>query len=316
MGATAAIIAAIASAAATGYGAYSTSQAQKKAAAGANASIKIPGADKFQGAYGDVPRAAMFDSVDIDAETIKGLLANRENLPLIKQLLQQSNNVVTKDALARATKLIPGYRDSMNAYGTSTNSLLKGQLPFDDVLDIVSNRSGLNASLGTPGTGGNATLRDLGIGRLDAIKTGGGMLADMVSIAEKVSPRASYSVPRDFLISPMDRVQYQLVQNQLIQNSEQNRLNAEAAGDPSERARLEAQLGILGQTHAGAAIDPLGAALASAGPQLASSIGQWYTGRGSEAWRYGQDTAPSLTATGGVPANTGSWKASAGRGLG
>lgn len=261
---------------------------QKAKAAKKAGNIKLPSKGAFDDAYGDVPKAAIYNPVDIDQEQLAALLGNKENLPAIQQLMRGSNDLVTADALRRASKLIPGYRASMDAYGSASGDLLRGNLPFEDVMGIVRNRADLTNSLGVPGTGGPATLRDLGLSRLDAIKTGGGMLQDMVNIAERVSPRASYLVPKDLMVSPGQRIETALIQHQLQQNSEQNFNNLAASGDPSERAALEAEMGVAPQRAAAAAISPgaetlgaIGTGISSIGGGLAGGMGSMGSSGGS-----------------------------------
>lgn len=246
---------------------------QKAKAAKKAGNIKLPSAGEFDDAYGDVPKAALYEPVDIDQEQLAALIGNRENLPAMNALMKDSNNMVTVDALRRASKLIPGYRQSMDAYGAATGDLLRGNLPYEDVLEVVRNRADLSNTLGVPGTAGSATLRDLGISRLDAIKTGGGMLQDMVNIAERVSPRASYLVPRDLIVPPGARIETALLQQQLRQQSEQNFNNLAASGDPSERARLEAELGTIPSRAAAAAIDPTADTIGAIGSGLTGIAG-------------------------------------------
>jgi hypothetical protein len=272
----AAIAAAVITAAATGYGAYEQNKASKRA----GAPIKLPGKDEFDRAYGDVPHAALFQPVDIDQTVLDGILASRDALPEISKLMRSSGNLISKDAINRASALIPNYRSSIDAYGSAANSLLKGEIPYEDVLGIINDRAGLSGTIGIPGTATNATLKDLGLSRLDAIKTGGGMFQDLVNLADKVSPRSNYITPKDFLISPQERVQTNLLQNQLMQQSQQSAFNLAAEGDPSRRAELEAQLGVLGQTGGGGG-GSNNAAYAQAATQLIGGLGQLYnTGYG------------------------------------
>jgi hypothetical protein len=114
--------------------------------------------------------------------------------------------------------------------GLNAGNLMNGQLPYDDVLNAVSNRAALTNSLGIGGTAQPATLKDLGIGQLDAMKTGGSMMQQMVGMAETISPIGRYMTPQMMMLTPLDRIKMSMEQNQLIQQSDQNKNNLEALG--------------------------------------------------------------------------------------
>lgn len=176
------------------------------------------------------PEAAQYEPVDFAQTQLDTIFDNTNALPSIKTLVNRTNTFITNDALKRADKLIPGYRSSMTALGGAANDFLLGRVPFEDVLDIVGNRSALTSSIGTPGTGTNATLRDLGMSRAGAIQQGSGLLGQMVNIAETVSPRSTYMNPQSMMLNPLDRIRLEMEQNQLIQQSQQNANNLEAIG--------------------------------------------------------------------------------------
>lgn len=252
------------SAAGTAYGVYSQSKASKAAEGGG-----MPGGGVFASAFGEVPEAAEYRPVNFKQTQLDTITDNRLALPDIGRLVSGANNIITRDALTRADKLIPSYRASMDAYGRAGNELLNGRLPFEDVLGIVSDRNELANALGTPGAAGNATLKDLGISRLGAIQSGGGILKDMVGIAETISPINRYMKPQDMMLDPATRIGMEMQQNQLIQQSDQNRNNLEAAGDPAAYAQLQLALAQAGRgSTAGAGSDPIGGYIGAAGQLL------------------------------------------------
>jgi hypothetical protein len=117
-------------------------------------------------------------------------------------------------------------------------------------MGIVSNRNEMTNALGIPGTGTNATLKDLGLSQLDAVKAGGGILKDMVGIAETINPVGRRMSPQSMMISPQDRIRMTMEQNQLIQQSDQNKYNLGASGDPTAYAQLQLQLAQAGNDAA------------------------------------------------------------------
>ena len=275
MGAIAAAV--IAAAATAGTAVYSSQQSKNAAKKAREASmVSSPDARK---AFGGKPHAALYEPVNIDKTQLDSILSNRAALDDTSQLMKTGNNVITQDALRRASALIPGYRQSMEAYGAGAGALLHGEIPYQDVLGIIGDRAGLAGKLGIPGTAGNATLKDLGMSRMDALKTGGGMLQDMVGIAERVSPRNDYLTPKEFLISPADRVKTNIAQNELLQQSQQNYENLKAGGDPAARATLEANLAAQG--NRGGNYSAAITAAAQGASELIGGIGQYYKGRSS-----------------------------------
>jgi hypothetical protein len=74
------------------------------------------------------------------------------------------------------------------------------------VLGIVSDQNELSNSLGIPGTSGAATLKELGISRPGAIQSGGGILKDMVNIAETISPISRCMTPQSMFLNPSELI--------------------------------------------------------------------------------------------------------------
>lgn len=279
----AAIAGVVVSAATTAYGAYSKGQAEKKAS----------GAISPKGA-GTVPKAAEYEEVHVGKEQLRTIQDNYKALDNIIPLDRRTNAYIDSDAMARATKFIPGYKSAMDTYGRAGNDLLNARLPFSDVMDVVSNRTDLTNTVGIPGQGGtNATLKDLGLSQLDAVKAGGGILKDMVGIAETVNPVGRRASPQQMFLSPADRVNWQLQQNQLIQQSEQNKNNLAAAADPAAAAQMQLQLGQAGVQAGGGGSN---AGYANAAGQLVSGIAGAYANKGG-----GGGTPNYGNASGAVP---------------
>lgn len=212
------------------------------AAASVIASLVSTGAqlysqNKAAKAAGGVPKAAPYVPLDLTDEQRQAVKSNLKSLPEINQLVGQNNAIVTADALNRAKRLIPGYASMMETEGRNASNLLQGQVPWDDVMGIVADSSGLNGAIGVPGTGAPATLRDLGISRLSAIQSGSGMLKDMVGIAEQISPRSSYYLPQNMFVTPKERIAAQLGQVELGQQSAQSANNLAAAPNPGAMAQ-------------------------------------------------------------------------------
>lgn len=225
-----AIIGVAGTALAAGTAAYSQHQASKAADKRQQSAIAASH-DNF----GQKPKAAQYIPVDFNTGQIEAIMGNQHALGAINPLMSGTNAAIDSDALARASKFIPGYKESMQRQGMAAQDLLGGQLPYDDVLDIVANRSGLAGSMGTPGASAPATLRDLGLSRLDAIKSGSGLLQGMVNIAQTVNPVQNRMKPQDMFMNPTDRIRMAMDQNQTIQQSTQSKYNLDAGLSPSDQ---------------------------------------------------------------------------------
>lgn len=266
----------VAVAGSSAYSSYSSGQAQKEAANAA-----VPSQDLIARAAGTVPKAAMYRPVNLTQEQLAAINGNLSNLSASKSLSRQTNAAITSDALRRIAALVPGYRASMQRLGINANDLLNGRIPVDDVDQIIAKASGRASAIGTPGTSGPATARDLGLSSLSAQSAGAGMLKDMVSMADAVSPIARYNTPQTNFVSPADRIRAELEQHQLIQQSEQNRNNLEATGDPAARLQLGLQTSGITGYHGG---DPtLGAVNAGIGSLGSTVLGTVSGGAGGSA---------------------------------
>lgn len=267
----------VAGLATSAYSAYDSSQKAKKQSAAMRDAAK-------NGVFGKRAEIPDYKPIDMTKEQMTAVTNNANSLKDVKSLVNNTNQIITNDAFRRAKKLLPGYKQSMKAYGQATGDMMRGQLPFEDVLGIVGNRAELANSIGVPGLSGNATLKDLGMSRMDAIKTGGGMMQDMVRIAETVSPRASYINPASQFVSPMDRIQIAQRENENVWTAKNNQAIAEAGGDPGGMAMLQARNNeIASAPNWGAVI----------GSGLQSGLGLYgaYTGASTGGW--GGNTSPT-----------------------
>lgn len=235
---------------------YASSQKKKALGTAANAN------------WGEKPKAAEYKPVDFNQEQLNSIYQNLTSLGKGNgDLMRQSNEYIDTDAMKRAGRFIPGYRQNIKTLGHATGDLVSGRLPYDDVLNIVGDRANLTGAMGIPGTDGPATMRDLGLSRLDAIKTGSGLMQNMVQMAETINPMSRRMRPQDNMVSPLDRIRLTMEQNQLIQQSDQNRNNIEAGISPSQQARNQIQLAQAGS--AGADTAAIGSAIGG----IVSSVG-------------------------------------------
>lgn len=234
-----------------GVGAYQASQ-QSDAAGSAQA--------------GSVPKAALYEPVDftkMQGDTVQG---NLDNMGSIRTLNSQTNQIISNQDMQRIMRFVPGFKSMMAGEASNAGSLIKGNLPYDDVLGIVGNQNELGNTIGVPGTSAPATLKDLGISRLSAMQTGQGMLSGMIGQAEQVSPEARYSRPQDYYLYPSQTIPWEIEQRQLEQQSQQNANNLAAAPNPTALAQQAGA--ISGASSPGNSFAGLGPALGQIGGLL------------------------------------------------
>lgn len=248
---------------------------------------------------GGKPKAALYDPVDYGKMQLQTVQDNYNNLDWIRGLNGKVNNVIGTQDMKRIMRFIPNFKALMAQEGLNAGSLSKGELPYDDVLDIASNRSGLANSLGTPGSAGPATLKDLGISRLSAMDSGANLLRNMVGIAEQVSPVARYSRPQDYMVYPRETIPWEIEQRQLEQQSQQSANNIAAGASPSALAGAAAQASGATNPYSGVgpALGQIGGLLNSGG----GSAGYGGTNPIGE-YQYYTGTVPRATPVYSVPA--------------
>lgn len=203
-----------------------------------------------RGYAGSKVRAAEYNNVDTAESQRSGVEGNIGNLDVINQLVGQTNRATLENDRTRADFFAPGTSDTLSQLSRAALGLSSGQLPDDVVQDIISDRSSRAAALGTPGGSGAATLRDLGLNSLDAISRGSDLMRANLAAAESISPISRQIAAPQFFISPQEKLNTDLQQAQLDQNSRQNKYNLDAAPDPGKN--LMAQLKIQGANQSAA----------------------------------------------------------------
>lgn len=245
------------------------------------------------------PEAFLYEPVDISQSQLDTIQGNMNALPGAIQLMDRVNPEIWRNDLSRIRQFMPGFDEARNTYIGNTQALLRGQLPFQDVEDIVSNRSSLSASLGTPGGSRNATLRDLGLSRLDAMNQGGSMFQNFIQMAEAISPNAKQMRPQDSFFTPNERLQADILQRSLEQQGRASAAQAEAMPNPAQNALMNAEIGVR-MAGLGAGYQPsqsgniLGAGIA----QAASAFGAYYAQRQQQPQQYAQN--PYMGSGGGI----------------
>jgi hypothetical protein len=235
--------------------------------------------------FGSVPQAALYQPVppvDFAQTQLDTINQNLNALPGAENLAAQTNTFNLGQAQARAGALVPNYQTNLDQMGKVTQDLLLGKLPYSDVLDVTSNRSGLAASLGTPGGSQNATLKDLGLSQLSAETQGANMFETMLQGAQQVMPTSMLQNPNTMFYDPSTQEQLSLNQNaqnieqaQLVQQSQQSANNLAAAPNPAAASLFNLNASLIPATLQMNSSGVLGAGLANAGGALGGSLSQF-----------------------------------------
>lgn len=280
-----ATIATIVAAGASAYSAYSQSKKAGSVQAGGK------------------PKAAEYQPVDFGEQQLQTVYDNYNNMGAIRGLNDLTNRVISNQAMNRAQKFIPGFKQMLQQEGANSGALLRGELPYDDVLGIASHANGLAGALGVPGTGTPATLKDLGVSRLGAMQSGQGMLQSMVNQAETVSPAGRYSRPQDYMVYPNQTIPWQIDQRQLEQQSLQNKYNLDAGVSPTQLAQNAAA--VSGASNPASGIGPAFSTIAGALSSPSAFGGSGTSGAAPGAGAYSPGTtggyASDIAAFGAAP---------------
>lgn len=200
----------------------------------------------FTEGYGTVPTAAEFVSVDALAEQCATINENLQNVPSADRLMAAVNLLNRNDDLARMVFFCPAFLNNMHKVDRQIKDLVDGKLPIDSAIDVLTSRAEQDALNGRAGNCGKLVARDLGVNRLAMQARGLAMLQQQAGLVQAVSPHQNRMTIQDMMVKPEFRLGYALTQNQLIQNSLQNKYNLDAAGDPTAFAKIQTELQLIG----------------------------------------------------------------------
>jgi|MGYP003624615328 hypothetical protein len=206
----------------------------------------------FSAAYGSVPEAILYEEVDPGDEIKRAAEDSLRGLPAGKRHLEAANRIMEQEQIVRMMVLDARYVCDSELLSCTINDLLAGKLPVDDVIEVVKDGAEVAALNGRVGNTHNMTMRDLGISRLRAQREGQmAFQSRLTSLNADVAPLSKQVAVRDFLQTGSQRIAFALTTANLIQQSLQNEANADAAGDPTKFAELQAKLqmavNVLGQ---------------------------------------------------------------------
>ena len=227
--------------------------------------------------FGDVPDLPDYIPVDLTQSLLDTLRGNQKAFPGAAKLAAKVGEANLDIDLDRARKLLPGYDDIVKTQSENIAALTRGELPFSDVMDIISDSAQLSNRMGVAGSGigTNATLRNLGLSRLEAQQTGQNLFQSfMQNAAQAISPLSRQGDVRDSFMTPAQRAQLDIQQRVQQFNAQTAQAHAAAMPDPAASQMFLAQVGDQSQAAAlrnsggamwGALLQGLGGVATSAG---------------------------------------------------
>ena len=210
-------------------------------------------------AFGDElnPEAFLYHPVNLTKSQLDTIKGNLKAYPSALELTDKVNPGIWANDLSRIRSLMPQFDKARDSYVGTTRMLQEGKLPYSDVMDIFSSSSTTAAAGGTPGGSRNATLRDLGLSRLDAMEKGNSMFAQFMEVAQRISPVEHQMRPQQMMFTPQERSTMDIQQAALEQQGRASAELARAMPDPATNALVNAQMGI-NMASLGASYNPTG----------------------------------------------------------
>lgn len=237
------------SAAGNAVSARGANRARERATANASSyldSLRASGPGYLAEAFGSRmdPEAFLYNPVDLTESQLSTIQGNLRAIPGSLRIQDRVNPAIWRNDQNRIRALMPGFDAARDSYvGTMTN-LQAGTLPFSDVQDMISTRASGSGVLATPGGSRNATLRDLGIGRMDAMREGNSMFGNFVQISQQISPVERQFTPQQMFFTPQQRADADIQQAVYTQAGRASAEMARAMPNPAENALVNAQMAI------------------------------------------------------------------------
>ncbi|NBU83468.1 MAG: hypothetical protein EBS21_02480 [Sphingomonadaceae bacterium] len=233
------------SVAGTAYGAYSQNKAQQDAKSAQSQAMA---------AAGRIPDIAAYQPVKLKPTNFQGvqkdtLDGNYNMMSLIQQLMQGNAGINRATSMDRANGFDPSLWGNVGTSSKVAQDWLNGKASWSDSTETVAQSTGLNGSVGTPGTGQALTARDLGLMDMDLRARGAQLNGQAISQADALDPRANYGSPQDWQLTPRETVPWKMSENlqlskmamdqaENVYTAEQNGYNLAAGMNPAATAGL------------------------------------------------------------------------------
>ncbi|MFZ8893309.1 MAG: hypothetical protein ACO3BC_07830, partial [Ilumatobacteraceae bacterium] len=192
--------------------------------------------------YDKIPDVAMFQPVSAHGEQLDTITDNMTALKYSSQYAEAVSKFQIEHDLARQIMLNPTYYEQSKISFESLGHLLRGHLPVDDVIEILSDTAEQALLVCKIGNSCKLTHRNLGVSTLRAQTLGRAEARAERNALNDISNPGRVIPVNAFEMAVADRVNLALAQAQLIQNSLQVAHNACAKADPYLFAQLEMDL--------------------------------------------------------------------------
>lgn len=259
------------SAVAAGSSRRAAQRSQQAYASGLNSLLAGAGSNVF----GEIPEHVPYVPVDITQSQLDTVAGNRRALPGINRLVDRTNQSIIENDLTRIRRLTPGYDARVADMFSEITANMRGDTNISDFFpELIRNRAEINAAVGTPGTNNAITTRDLGLGALSLQDRGMSMFQSWLNTAnQNVSPIASQMRPQEMMLTPAQRLDADMMQAQLVQQSGQAGAYLDAMPDPVAAGQFQARLAGLSQSIPQSQPSMLGPILQGAGSIIGAAGG-------------------------------------------
>jgi hypothetical protein len=196
----------------------------------------------FNAGAGSKPRAAAYVPVNWTGVQCDAIEWNLNNGPKAAALQRWTDTQRHSQQLVRIQTFYDSFKVHASLYDDSVTSLLKGLVDVGDVMEVMTDVAENACLVGRMGRTCKQTSQALGVTKMRAQALGRAEFRERTRLAELVSPVGTLFDPASMFVQPERMMQFALEQAQLVQQSLQNQLNAQTAGDPRALARAQARL--------------------------------------------------------------------------
>jgi hypothetical protein len=233
----------------------------------------------------------------IAGDTIAG---NQRNLGANLNLMRDTNQGITQDALTRINTIYPQFQGQFNQQSQNTANLLAGQIPQEDRNAMTARRTEAQ-SLGGGGVNQQQVAADLGLSRMQAMEAGAAGLTNNLNLWNSIDPLSRRVNPQSMFVDPQQAINSSIQENQF--DATQAAAERDAAinyammPDPRKAGMMNLLAGQAGVQAATPmqGMQNVGAAALMAG--ATAGLGAWQQGQAAKSWNQNLDTTTPFVGT-------------------
>ena len=192
---------------------------------------------------GQIPEIADFEKVSPEDAMQAAIDAALNTIDSATEASSRVDTAVTQQALDRLEQIAPGSSSIFGDLARQAASMSRGEIPQDVADQVMGRRAERSSMLGLQGGDSQITARDLGLTSLDLINQGQSTFERIISAAQGIDPVERQTTVKGFQLDPTTILASEVQQAQILQDTEQARLNAAAAPDPVTRALFQLTTG-------------------------------------------------------------------------